>query len=31
MRLPYLQFWSFTLYDTVTRAPLQTPQGAASA
>jgi len=29
MRLPYLQFWSVTLSDTVTRAPLQTPQGAA--
>jgi hypothetical protein len=26
---PVLQFWSFTLYDNVTRAPLQTPQGAA--
>lgn len=26
---PVRQFWSFTLYDNVTRAPLQTPQGAA--
>jgi len=31
MRSPYLQFWSFTRYDNVTPAPLQTPQGAASA
>jgi hypothetical protein len=26
---PVKQFWSFTLYDNLTRAPLQTPQGAA--
>ena len=26
---PVKQFWSFTLYENTTRAPLQTPQGAA--
>jgi hypothetical protein len=26
---PVVQFWSFTLYDNVTRGPLLTPQGAA--
>ncbi len=26
---PVKQFWSFTLYENVTRAPLQSPQGAA--